>query len=75
MGSLPSLGSLCDRGYEVLGGTAYQMQAISREVFSLPSGSVLTLQIISLWGFLLYLRRDFLCSRLSYYSVEEEKIK
>ena len=67
------LGSLWNRGFEVLRRTASQLQEMYWEVFSLPSGFVHLWRTRFLQDIFSSNQQDFLCSRISTYSVEEEK--
>ena len=62
-------------GSEVLRGTYLRLQAMSQKVFSLTSGFIIFWTSGS-WRSLFYsIQIYFLCSHISYYSVEEEIIK
>ena len=58
------------RGSKVLRGTVSWLRVMSREVFSLTSIIIIILRRSYWWGVFPSLWQDFLCIRLSYYSVE-----
>ena len=70
-----SLDPLRGRGSEILGRNDSRLQAISQEVFYLTSGFVIMWRRRAQRDILPSLRQDFLCSRISYYYVEEDRIK
>ena len=63
------------RGSKALRGTALRLRAMSLEVFSPTSIIVVPWRIRTHGAVFPFLWRDFLCSHISSYSVEEERIK